>query len=130
VDYLPHVLLVVTMLILGSQFYLYFMAKGPQGKPAPAYDDLISDRQREMRVLLFYFHSEHCGPCRRLTPLVEEVAQKSGAVVIIDIGQAVEVARRFGVRVTPTLMRVSGGMVEKVLVGGVSERQLNALLAE
>jgi thioredoxin 1 len=129
-EYLPHILLLITLLIVGSQFYLYFMAKGPQGKAAPAYDDLLSAEQRGQRVLLFYFHSEHCGPCRRITPLVEALAQRSSAVVMIDVGQSVEVAQRFGVRVTPTLMRVAGGMVEKVVVGGVNEKQLNALLAE
>lgn len=129
-EYLPYILLAITLLMVGSQFYLYFMAKGPQGKAAPAYDDLLTAGQCDKPLLLFYFHSEHCGPCRRLTPQVEALAQRSGAVVIVDIAQNVEVARRFGVRVTPTLMRINNKVVEKVRVGALSEKQLDELLAE
>lgn len=128
-DYLPYILLAVVLFLVAMQLRLYFSAKNAQGKPAPRHDDLITETQRSMPVLLFYFHSEYCGPCRRLTPLVETLAAQSGAVIIVDVGQNPEPALRFGVRVTPTLMRVSQGKVEKVVVGDVGEEKLKQLLA-
>src|SRR5512139_2367849 len=110
-DYLPYILLAVMIFILGMQLRLYLSAKSVQGKPAPAFDDLVGDIQRTKPVLLFYFHSEHCGPCRRLTPRVEALASRTGAVIVVDVTQRPEAALRFGVRVTPTMMRVSNGLV-------------------
>lgn len=127
-DYLPYILLAIGLFIVALPLRLYFSAKRAQGKPAPALDDLISAEQRAMPVLLFYFHSEHCGPCRRLTPLVEAIGVHSGAVISVDVAQHPEAALRFGVRVTPTLMRVSHGIIEKVVVGEVGEEKVKQLL--
>lgn len=127
-DYLPYILLALALLMIGVQLRLFLSAKSAQGKPAPRFEDLSDDAQRGMPVLLFYFHSEYCGPCRRITPLVEAFAANTGAVIIVDVGQQPEAALRFGVRVTPTLMRVRNGIIEKVVVGEVGEEKLKKLL--
>jgi len=127
-DYLPYILLGIALLMVASQLRLLLSAKSAQGKTAPDIGDLSNEAQRNMPVLLFYFHSTYCGPCRRVTPLVESIAAQTGAVVSIDVGQQPEAAQRFGVRVTPTLMRVSRGIIEKVVVGEVGEEKLKALL--
>lgn len=127
-NYLPYILLGIALLLIGMQLRLFFSAKSVQGKPAPGFEDLSDEVQRGMPVLLFYFHSEYCGPCRRITPLVEAFAANTGAVIIVDVGQQPEAALRFGVRVTPTLMRVRNGIIEKVVVGEVGEDKLKKLL--
>lgn len=127
-EYLPYILLAVVLLIVALQMALYLTAKAAQGKAPPAYDDLLGESSRDCPQLLFYFHSEHCSPCRQMTPLVEAAAQQHGCVVIVDVARQMEVARRFSVRVTPTLMRVRGGIVDKVVVGAISEAKLQALL--
>jgi len=128
VDYLPYILLAVVGFVVAMQLRLYFSAKRAQGKPAPDFVDLLNDNQREMPVLLFYFHSEYCGPCRRMTPAVEQLATQTGAVIVVDVGHNPEPALRFGVRVTPTMMRVSNGIIEKVVVGEVGDEKLKQLL--
>jgi len=127
-DYLPYILLAIALFIVATQMRLFFSAKSAQGKPAPDYENLIDASQRDMPVLLFYFHSEYCGPCRRLTPLIESFAAQTGAVIIVDVGQQPEAALHFGVRVTPTLMRVHNGIIEKVVVGEVGGEKLKRLL--
>lgn len=128
-DYLPYILLAVALFIVGTQLRLFYSAKSAQGKPAPDLEGLVDAVQRDLPVLLFYFHSEYCGPCRRITPLVESLAAQTGAVIIVDVGHHPEVALRFGVRVTPTLMRVSKGVIEKVVVGEVGDEKIRQLLA-
>lgn len=128
-EYLPYILALLALLIVAVQFYLYFMAKGAQGRALPACDELLDEAQRGAPQLLFYFHSEQCPPCRRMTPLLEAEAARSGKVVIVDVAAHHEAARRFGVLVTPTLMRVRDGIIDKVVVGGVSEAKLQKLLA-
>lgn len=127
-DYLPYILLALALFIVATQLRLFFSAKSAQGKPAPAFDDLRQEQQRDMPVLLFYFHSEYCGPCRRITPLIEALAAQTGAVVIVDVGQQPNAALRFGVRVTPTVMRIRNGVIEKVIIGDIKEEKLKQLL--
>ena len=127
-DYLPYVLLVMAVFVVVMQLRLFSSAKSAQGKPAPNFDDLLDETQHGKPVLLFYFHSEYCGPCRRMTPLVETVAAQSGAVIVIDVSRQPEAALRFGVRVTPTLMSVRNGIIEKVVVGEAGEEKVKQLL--
>lgn len=127
-EYLPYILLAATLLIIAVQFLAYISAKGAEGKVSPPYEDLLGEGLRDCRQLLFYFHSEHCGPCRQMTPRLEALAQQRGCVVIVDVAHNREAAHRFGVRVTPTLMRVRGGVIDKVVVGAISEAKLQALL--
>ncbi len=127
-ELVPYLVLAAMAVIIIMNVRLYFGAKRPQGKAAPQFDDLLEESQRALPALLFYFHSEHCAPCRRLTPLVKALAYHSAAVVIVDVVQQPELAQRFGVRVTPTLMRIRHGIVEKVVVGETSEAKLKQLL--
>lgn len=127
-EIVPYLVVAAMAVIIIMQMRLYFAAKRPQGRAAPPLDDLLDASQRALPTLLFYFHSEFCGPCRRLTPLVEALARRTRAVIIIDVAERPELAQRFGVRVTPTLMRIGHGIVEKVVVGETSEEKLNRLL--
>ncbi len=127
-EIVPYLVLAAMIFIVAMNVRLYFAAKGSQGKAAPLLDDLLDESQRALPRLLFYFHSEHCGPCRRLTPRVEALSNDSAGVIIVDVARQPEIAQRFGVRVTPTLMRVSHGIVERVVVGETSEAKLKQLL--
>ncbi|HEY0721587.1 MAG TPA: thioredoxin family protein [Gammaproteobacteria bacterium] len=127
-ELIPYLVVAAMVFIMAMQLRLYFAAKRPQGKAAPHFEDLLDESQRALPRLLFYFHSEYCGPCRRLTPLVQALAHDTAAVIIVDVAQQPELAQRFGVRVTPTLMRVNHGTVEKVVVGEISETKLKQLL--
>ncbi|HEY0635409.1 MAG TPA: thioredoxin family protein [Gammaproteobacteria bacterium] len=126
-EIVPYLVLAAMVFIVAMNVRLYFAAKGSQGKAAPLLDDLLDESQRALPRLLFYFHSEHCGPCRRLTPRVEALSNNSAGVIIVDVAAQPEIAQRFGVRVTPTLMRVCQGIVEQVVVGEISEAKLKQL---
>lgn len=127
-QYLPFVLVAVLLLFMAFPLYVWISSKRMQGGRAPRYDDLLPAQQRGMGKLLFYFHSPQCGPCRTLTPLVERMAERYGNVVKVDVMQQGEVARRFAIRATPTLVLVEGETLVKVILGPVSERQLELLL--
>ena len=58
-------------------------------------------------VVLVDFYADWCGPCRMLTPIVEELAQEmSGKVTVakVDTDKAVTVAAKFEVTSIPTLI--------------------------
>ncbi|MEW6646438.1 MAG: thioredoxin family protein [Pseudomonadota bacterium] len=127
-EYLPFILIGVMALFMAMPLYIWLGSKRLQGQAAPDYAALLTPQQQGRDKLLFYFYSEHCGPCRTLAPLIDSMAERHGNVVKVDVMQQPAAARQFGIRATPTLVLVEGGKVVKVLLGAVSAKQLEVLL--
>lgn len=81
------------------------------------------------------FWAEWCGPCRMVTPLIEEMATEfEGKAVVAkcDVEVADEIALKFRVRNIPTIIFIKNGEVVDKQVGACSKDvlvgKLNALL--
>ncbi len=73
------------------------------------------------------FWAEWCGPCKALSPLVDEVSKELGGRVKImkmNIDENPHTPTKYGVRGIPTLMVFKGGQVTETKVGGMSKQQL------
>ena len=97
----------------------------------------VSDAEFENEVLkadgpvMVDFWAEWCGPCKALSPIVDEVAGEVGEkikVVKVDIDKNPEAPTKYGVRGIPTLMVFKGGEVVDTKVGGMSKSQLTEWL--
>ena len=78
-------------------------------------------------TVLVDFSAAWCGPCKKLEPIVHEIAAEYGdrlKVVKVDIDQAPGVAAKFGVLSIPTLMIFHGGKVKDQYVVVLSKRAL------
>ena len=74
------------------------------------------------------FWAEWCGPCKALSPIVDEVADEvSGKmkVVKVNIDENPNAPTKYGVRGIPTLMIFKEGELIDTKVGGMSKTQLN-----
>jgi thioredoxin 1 len=70
--------------------------------------------------VLVDFYATWCGPCKRLAPMVEELAgQFSGRIkfVKVDVDASPDLARRFQIEGIPTLLFFRNGQVADRLVG-------------
>tara|TARA_B100000949_G_C13876622_1_gene282826 strand:+ start:127 stop:447 length:321 start_codon:yes stop_codon:yes gene_type:complete len=94
----------------------------------------VSDADFENEVLksdepvMVDFWAEWCGPCKALSPIVDEVANEiSGKmkVVKVNIDENPNAPTKYGVRGIPTLMVFKGGELVDTKVGGMSKAQLN-----
>lgn len=81
--------------------------------------------------VLVDFYADWCGPCQRLTPVLEEVARELPAarVVKVNIDQNPRLAAYFGVSSIPNLIVFKDGQVVGQHVGLANKGQLRALLA-
>ncbi len=78
---------------------------------------------------LIYFYSPRCGPCRSMTPLIDQLSQQHpGEVVKVDVRQDPASARAFNIRATPTTVLVKDNRVLDMALGGKSQAQLEKML--
>jgi len=78
-------------------------------------------------TVLVDFSATWCGPCKKLEPIVHEIAADYGPrlkVVKVDVDHAPGVAAKYGVLSIPTLMIFHGGQVKDQVVGVLSKRAL------
>jgi len=77
--------------------------------------------------VLVDFSATWCGPCKKLEPVVHEIAAEYGArlkVVKVDVDSAPGTAARFGVLSVPTLLLFREGQVRDQYVGVLSKKAL------
>ena len=127
-QWLPYVLAAVVIAFAALQLRILSASKRAQGRAAPDLGDVLTPEQRRATKLLLYFFSKNCGPCRVMGPYVDQLAQRYDNVVKIDVMQAPDLVRRFGVMATPTTVLVDNGIVAKVVLGAKTLAQLEALL--
>ena len=77
--------------------------------------------------VLVDFSAAWCGPCKKLEPIVHEVAAEYRdrvKVVKVDVDHAPSTAARFGVLSVPTLLLFRDGQVKDQHVGVLSKQAL------
>ncbi|MDR2907821.1 MAG: thioredoxin [Bacteroidales bacterium] len=77
------------------------------------------------------FWAEWCGPCRMLTPIIEEMSTEyEGKAIIgkVDVDSAPGIASKYGVRNIPTVIFIKNGEVVDKQVGAVPKSALVAKL--
>jgi thioredoxin 1 len=100
------------------------MANGIVNLSTATFDETVSGSDAPVVV---DFWAEWCGPCKMITPVLEELAGELGDQVTIaklNVDDNPDVAMRFNVMSIPTLLVFQGGEVRKRLVGAKGKSQL------
>jgi thioredoxin 1 len=88
--------------------------------------------QSSKPVVVDYW-AEWCGPCRMVSPVLEEIAKEHADkidVVKLNIDENPAVSQRYGIMAIPTMNVFSGGEVVKQIVGAKPKSALLRELAD
>jgi thioredoxin 2 len=82
--------------------------------------------------VLVDFWAPWCGPCRMVSPVVEQMGREYAGrlkVVKLDIDEAPAIAARYGVQGIPLLVVIKNGQEADRVVGAVPAERLRGMLA-
>ncbi|MDD3341160.1 MAG: thioredoxin [Bacilli bacterium] len=81
--------------------------------------------------VLVKFFATWCGPCKMLTPIVEEVVEEMNVnLVEVDIDNSVEIASRYAVMSVPTMMIFKKGELVSSNIGFIPKEALQKWITE
>lgn len=96
-------------------------------------DNFQSEVMDSEQPVLLDFWASWCGPCRMVSPLVDQIAEEmagTAKVGKINVDEQPELASQFGVMSIPTLAVVKGGEVVKKAVGARPKDEIIAMIEE
>ena len=124
--------------LLGGLFYYVSGGSSPASmNKSTANVKLITEGQFEAEVVqsplpvVVDFYATWCGPCKRLSPMLDELAGPLTSkikFVKINVDEAPNLSQRFGIQAIPTLIFFKNGKVADKLTGLPSEDALKTRL--
>jgi len=89
-------------------------------------DNTFGEVLASNRVCVIDFSATWCGPCKRLTPMIEELSETySGKVFIgkIDIEENPETTEMFDIMSVPTILFFKDGKLQEEKIVGLPNKQ-------
>ena len=84
------------------------------------------------KPILLDLYADWCGPCRMVSPIVEEIAEENPQYLVgkINVGDEPELAAAFSVVSIPMLVVIKNGAITDQAVGARPKEQILAMLED
>ena len=88
--------------------------------------EVIRSEQKD----LLDFWAPWCGPCRMVSPIIDEIAAERPDIKVckVNVDEEMDLARQYRVMSIPTLMVIQDGQVERKMTGARAKEQILAVL--
>jgi thioredoxin 1 len=102
-------------------------------RPIVLTDMNFRDEVSKYPLMLIDFWAPWCGPCKMISPIIEQLAGEYGGKVVfgkLNIDENQTVAQYFGIQSIPTMMILKNSKVVDVIVGAVPKAQIETKLKQ
>ena len=96
-------------------------------EPIPLNDSNFDYEKNKYPLMLVDFWASWCGPCRIISPIIEQLAKEySGKIVFakINVDENPQISNRFGVKSIPTMIILKYGEVVDRIIGAFPKVQI------
>ena len=84
------------------------------------FDEIIKED-----LVLVDFYATWCGPCRMLSPILDEVLKETDITLLkVDVDKNEMIAKRYGIMSIPTMILFKNGEIVEKRVGMTSKDEL------
>lgn len=84
---------------------------------------------QEDKLLVVDFYATWCGPCKKLSPTLDEVSEELGEqvnIVKVDVDESEDLAMNYGIRSVPTVLFFKNGQQVDKFVGALPKSEIVA----
>ena len=71
------------------------------------------------KTVLLDFWASWCGPCRMLSPVIDEIAEENSDIKVgkVNVDEQSSLAQKFGIMSIPTIVVMKNGQAQDIQVG-------------
>lgn len=93
-------------------------------------DNFDAEVIKSEKTVLLDFWASWCGPCKMLSPVVDEIADETPDIKVgkINVDEENELAAKFGISSIPTLVVIKNGKIEASSVGVRPKSEILAMI--
>ena len=90
----------------------------------------FAEKVKESKKDLVDCYATWCGPCRMLSPIIDEIANENKEYEFykIDVDDAPDMSKKYGIMSIPTLLLFENGELKEKVIGFKSKDELEEIL--